>query len=194
MVAFECARCGKCCQSFGEFIKIVRQVSQRDYYCRFGITGEVFQVHVRPEFSDEIDEDHLSDEAPEMGPARGCIFLRKDHVGRSYTCAIYPTWPPICRDFRCFRMLIYRNGTLMGRVMSSGELKTDDAWLRTLWEEKISNLPVSKYEPEQQGKGAGRAGLGNTIMNNLVRPVKEEWFKKIISLLSEHGYACDLVT
>ena len=91
-------------------------------------------------------------------------------------------------------MLILRNGELVGRVMSTSELKTEDKELQTLWKEKISCLPVSKYEPGHQGKATERAGLGNTIATNLERPVNEEWVKKVISLLFEHGYVCEPVT
>ena len=50
MVKFECNWCGKCCTSFGEFIKVERQITEHDYFCRYGITNELFQVHVLPEF------------------------------------------------------------------------------------------------------------------------------------------------
>ena len=60
MVKFECTWCGKCCASFGQFIRIERQLNEKDYYCRYGVTGEVFPVHVLPEyageFADEFDE------------------------------------------------------------------------------------------------------------------------------------------
>ncbi len=44
MATFDCDLCGKCCRSFGEFVKIERQASDRDYYCRYGITNEIFPV------------------------------------------------------------------------------------------------------------------------------------------------------
>jgi hypothetical protein len=42
MAKFECNHCGKCCRSFGEFIRVERRLTGRDYYCRFGITNELF--------------------------------------------------------------------------------------------------------------------------------------------------------
>jgi hypothetical protein len=50
-VKFECNCWGKCCSSFGEFIKVERQITGHDYFCRYGITNELFPVHVLPEFS-----------------------------------------------------------------------------------------------------------------------------------------------
>ena len=52
MVAFDCTRCGKCCASFGAFIKIVRQLTSRDYYCRYGIKNELFLVHIEGDYAD----------------------------------------------------------------------------------------------------------------------------------------------
>ena len=60
MATFDCNWCGKCCQSFGEFIGIERQINGRDYYIRYGITNELFPVHVQPEFADEIEEDFIN--------------------------------------------------------------------------------------------------------------------------------------
>ena len=56
MVKFECNGCGRCCVSFGEFIKVERKVAAHDYYCRYGITNELFHVHVLPEYGDEFLE------------------------------------------------------------------------------------------------------------------------------------------
>ena len=46
MAEFVCDWCGKCCRSFGEFIRIERQLTERDYYCRYGITNDLVLVHV----------------------------------------------------------------------------------------------------------------------------------------------------
>ena len=54
MVKFECDLCGKCCASFGEFINVERQITDKDYFCRYGITNELFQVHVLPDYADEF--------------------------------------------------------------------------------------------------------------------------------------------
>ena len=49
MAEFVCDWCGKCCRSFGEFIRIERRLTERDYYCRYGINNDLVLVHVQPE-------------------------------------------------------------------------------------------------------------------------------------------------
>jgi hypothetical protein len=112
MAKFDCNGCGKWCSSFGECIKIERQLTGRDYYCRYGITGEIFPDHVPPGFSDEIPEDLIDSNPKTTDTARkGCIFSRKNPAGKGFTCAIYPTRPDISREFRCCRMLIHHPAT-----------------------------------------------------------------------------------
>ena len=88
MVKFDCDWCGKCCASFGEFIKIEQQVTDRDYYCRYGITNEIFPVHVTPEFADAI-ADNFADAEPAGADQtrKGCIFSRKNPEGNDLACA-----------------------------------------------------------------------------------------------------------
>jgi hypothetical protein len=131
MVKFECNRCGKCCRSFGEFIKIERQLSDRDYYCRYGIKNELFLAHIEGDHADTIDGK----------PEKGCPFMRKDPAGTGIACAIYATRPRICRDFRCYRMVIVnRAGLECGRIMGRNDLKTTDETLERIWKERIAPL------------------------------------------------------
>jgi len=102
MVPFVCNGCGKCCTSLGAYIGIERQLTEQDYYCRNGITGEVFPVHVQPEFADEIDEEFTSDPGNAPDSPKGCIFMRKNPEGPGTVCAIYATRPQVCREFRCY--------------------------------------------------------------------------------------------
>lgn len=137
MVAFECNWCGKCCASFGNFIKIERQLTSRDFYCRYGIKNELFPAH--------IESDYADSQAPlpeEGGPAKGCPFMRKDPKGKGIACAIYSTRPQICREFRCYRMVIHHpDGHECGRIMGRSELKTMDEPLLRIWKEEILPLP-----------------------------------------------------
>ena len=75
MTEFVCDWCGKCCRSFGEFIKIERKLTDRDYYCRYGITNDLFLVHVQPEYADAVSvtcsEQNPGSENPEKN-ARSC--------------------------------------------------------------------------------------------------------------------------
>ncbi|MDO8871557.1 MAG: YkgJ family cysteine cluster protein [Methanoregula sp.] len=137
MVAFDCTWCGKCCASFGAFIKIERQLTSRDYYCRYGIKNELFLAHIEGDYA---DSQPLSSKEGE--PAKGCPFMRKNPNGNGIACAIYITRPRICREFRCYRMLIFnRDSQECGRIMGPGELKTDDETLAQIWKEEIKPLP-----------------------------------------------------
>ncbi len=136
MVKFECNRCGKCCRSFGEFIKIERQLTSRDYYCRYGIKNELFLAHIEGDYADS--QPPVSKEGEIM---KGCPFIRHNRNGFSITCAIYATRPRICRDFRCFRMVIFdREGYECGRIIGRKDLKTPDETLSKIWKEHIAPL------------------------------------------------------
>jgi Fe-S-cluster containining protein len=136
MVAFHCSGCGKCCASFGAFIKIERQFSSRDYYCRYGIKNEFFLAHIEADYA----------ESPQPGsregePAKGCPFMRENKDGKGIACAVYATRPQICRDFRCYRMVILnRDGNECGRIMGRNDLKTTDTTLAQIWKEHIAPL------------------------------------------------------
>ncbi|MDO9324644.1 MAG: YkgJ family cysteine cluster protein [Methanoregula sp.] len=157
MVAFDCDGCGKCCASFGAFIKIERQLTGRDYYCRYGIKKELFLAHLEGEYADSQPP------SPKEGePAKGCPFMRKKPDGKGFACAIYTTRPRICREFRCYRMVIYHpDGQECGRIMGRNELKTLDEPLARIWKEQIVPLPHTDD---------GR------------------WERSVIACLAAHGY------
>ena len=137
MVAFDCDGCGKCCASFGAFIKIERQLTCRDYYCRYGIKNELFLAHIEGEYADSQPPSQKEGE-----PVKGCPFVRKKPDGKGIACAIYTTRPQICREFRCYRMLIFNHyGHECGRIMGRNELKTIDESLARIWKEQIASLP-----------------------------------------------------
>jgi len=158
MVKFECDHCGKCCRSFGEFIKIERQLTSRDYYCRYGIKNEFFLAH--------IEADYANSQPPSLKegePVKGCPFIRKNQIGSGIACAIYATRPQICRDFRCYRMVIrHRDGYECGRIMGRNELKTTDESLKQIWKERVSRQLPSHDDPR--------------------------WEKAVIDALALHGY------
>ncbi len=137
MVAFDCTWCGKCCASFGAFIKIERQLTSRDYYCRYGIKNELFLAHIEGDYADSPP---LVPQGSE--PAKGCPFMRKNPMDKGFACAIYATRPPTCREFRCYRMVISpAEGPECGRIMGRNELKTYDDALAQIWKEKIAPMP-----------------------------------------------------
>jgi hypothetical protein len=167
MAVFECDRCGKCCVSLGPHITIERQLNDRDYYCRSSIDNVIFHAHVDPEYREEI-ADEFETGAPPYGPEKKtCRFLRKNREGKGTVCAIYASRPKVCRDFRCYRMLIRtREGTIRGRVIGKNTIRTEDAALEKLWNERIAIL--------QYGDSAA-------------------WIKNVADILAGYGYYADPV-
>jgi Fe-S-cluster containining protein len=158
MVAFHCSGCGKCCASFGAFIIIERQLSSRDYYCRYGIKNELFLAHIEGDYADGRQPGSSNGE-----PVKGCPFMRQNKDGKRIACAVYATRPQICRDFRCYRMVILnRDGNECGRIMGRNDLKTTDTMLAQIWKEHIAPL--------------------------LPPPGDARWEKAAIDALAAHGY------
>ncbi len=147
MAVFECDQCGKCCVSLGPLITIERQLNDRDYYCRCKIDNAVFVAHVDPAYREEIADSFSDGECghPFSGN-RSCGFLRMHSEGEGSVCAIYSSRPNICRDFRCYHMLIRNSqGMICGRVIGKNTLRTEDVLLRQIWDEEV--LPVPYGDP-----------------------------------------------
>jgi uncharacterized protein len=167
MVAFDCDRCGKCCVSLGSIIKIERQLNDRDYYCRYNIDNSLFLAHVDQVFCDEIADEFANISIPAGPEKKPCRFLRKNRQGDGTVCSIYSTRPYICRDFRCYHVLICnRDGKTCGSVRGKNTLHTEDAVLRNLWEEQVVAI-----------------AYGDTAV----------WKKKVADILAEHGYRAESV-
>jgi Fe-S-cluster containining protein len=172
MAEFVCDWCGKCCRSFGEFIRIERQLTERDYYCRYGITNDLFLVHVQPGYAEDISGTFLDKKEEPGNPEKKCAFLRKNPDGEGFVCVIYPTRPPVCRKFRCYRMLIRnREGHQVGKVIGQNELRTADEALAALWKEQVSHIP-------------------HTLKSQAPDPA---WIPNVMAILEHHGYCGDPV-
>lgn len=187
MAPFDCSGCGKCCRSFGDFIIIERQLTDRDYFCRYGITGELFQVHVQPEFAEEIgDEYEESGSGKNPAGKKGCRFLCRNTDGKGFSCAVYPTRPRVCREFLCYRMLIREaaSGEVRGKVIGAGELRTHDEILSTIWNNEIAPLPHPGAPGHDPAYGSGQ---------NQRQAGDREWEAKVIAILASHGYRGDPV-
>lgn len=203
MVKFDCNWCGKCCSSFGEFIRIERQISGRDYFCRYGITDELFPVHVQPEFADEIEEDFgESDGKNTNNLQKNCVFMKKNPEGPGFACAIYPTRPTICREFLCYRMLIHHqeSGEVRGKVIGINELRTHDEILARIWNEKIAALPhpfETHHDTVQHSPGTrvthGHESHVSAHINKLGHTDDPEWVANVLCVLATHGYKGDPV-
>jgi hypothetical protein len=168
MAVFECDRCGKCCASLGPHITIERQLNDVDYYCRSSIDNAIFLAHVVPEYREEIaDEFEAGGPLPSGPEKKTCRFLRKNREVEGTACAIYARRPKVCRDFRCYRMVIYNpEGKVCGRVIGKNTLRTEDTALADLWRERISQVLHA-----------------NPVL----------WNEKVSAILDEHGYQADIV-
>lgn len=168
MAAFECDLCGKCCVCLGPLIMIERQLSDRDYYCRCKIDNTLFSARVDPAYCEEIDDAFETGQDPDGGPEKKpCVFLRKNQQGEGNICAIYSTRPKVCRDFFCYRMIIYNpEGTVCGRVIGKNTIQTEDAGLEKIWVGLVATIPY-----------------GDPAV----------WVKNVTEILAENGYRADAV-
>jgi len=118
MVKFACDGCGRCCSGHGSFITIVRQLNDRDHYCRYCLSGDLYPVHADTDYGDEIADRYSDGTGVARDGKNPCPFLFRNRNGDGFVCGIYATRPPVCREFRCYRMLIYnKEGQLIGRVI-----------------------------------------------------------------------------
>ena len=198
MAKFACNWCGKCCRSFGEFITVERQLTDTDYYCRYGITGELFLVHIQPEFAEEIAGDYEENGGKDPG-RQGCFFSRKNPDGKGFACAVYPTRPQVCRDFRCYRMLIHHHATgeMRGRVIGINELKSEDDALISIWADRIAHLPHPLQASQGEAQHPASNGSHNTHgheshilahLHDLNHADDHEWVNNVVTILASHGY------
>jgi Fe-S-cluster containining protein len=167
MAVFECDGCGKCCVSLGPHIMVERQLNDRDYYCRSVIDNMIFHAHVDPEYREEIADEFETGDTVYALEKKTCRFLRKNRGGNGTVCAIYATRPTVCRDFRCYRMLIRtRGGIICGRVIGKNTIRTEDTALKKLWNEQVVSIPYGNFAA---------------------------WTKNVAGVLAENGYCADPV-
>jgi Fe-S-cluster containining protein len=167
MTKFVCDGCGKCCTGYGALISIERQLNDRDYYCRYSPSGDVFQIHTDAGYADEIADRYADGTGIVPEGKKACPFLCRNQNGAGFVCGIYETRPPVCREFRCYRMLIYdREGQVIGRVIGAGGISTSDESLARLWREEI-------------------AGIHHVHPPGTNDPV---WVKKVAAILAVHGF------
>jgi Fe-S-cluster containining protein len=135
MGRFACSRCGKCCQNFGPYLRVERELDEGQYYCHCSLTGEYFFARV----IGGIKRDFMQKESVSENPYP-CPFLCREDRG-SYVCAIYPSRPAFCRDYRCSSMDIFEiNGERRGRVGGRKSLISSDPELLALWQQEIGPL------------------------------------------------------
>jgi uncharacterized protein len=142
MAVFECTRCGRCCMNFGELIRIEREVSDIEFYCRFLVTNELFRARVMPEWREVFADTAEVDAQPAW-----CRFLRRSPGGPGYICTIHDSNASICRDYRCCFMRIYdRSGTQIGKIGGNRSLLTEDDDLKQVFRERVMDLPAGSMK------------------------------------------------
>jgi len=167
MTRFVCDGCGKCCAGYGSFVRIERQLNDRDYYCRYNLSGDLFPVHTDAEYADEIMDRYAESTPGAHDGRKPCPFLCRNRNGGGFVCGIYETRPPICREFRCYRMLIYdQKDQLIGKVIGASAITTSDEVLARLWNAEAACVP----HVHSPGKND---------------PV---WAKTVIGILAAHGF------
>ncbi len=135
MVDFTCSRCGRCCQNFGPYLCIERELEEGHYYCRCVLTGEYFFAREVAGAEKEISRNETASKG-----TNPCPFLCREPTGR-YTCTIYPSRPAFCRGYRCTSMDIQDSmGRHLGKVGGRRSLISTDPSLSTLWREEIHPL------------------------------------------------------
>ena len=121
--------------ALGRHVKVERQISDQDSYCRFLLTGELFLANIQPVYRE------LFADNSEAQPG-WCPFLRREREG-VFVCCCYPARPAFCRSFRCATAKIFdRNGTLAGTIKGRRSLETSDPVLREIWDRSIAGIAV----------------------------------------------------
>jgi hypothetical protein len=139
--------------ALGRHVKLERQISDRESYCRFLLTGELFLANIQPVHR-ELFAGH-DDTQPGW-----CPFLRRER-GDVFVCCCYPSRPAFCRSFRCATARILdRTGNPAGTIKGRRSLETSDPVLREVWDRSIAGI-VAKTDVdwlEQAGFLIWRSG------------------------------------
>jgi hypothetical protein len=140
---------------------------------------------VQPGFSDEIDDEFTSGKWGTSGSRTGCIFMRKNPEGPGTVCAIYPTRPQICREFRCYHLVIVDSrGGVAGRMVGRADIQTADPDLARIWNDEIRPLDV-------EAVSGTPPDTSHLIAPPSCDPV---WMQKVSAILESHGYRGEPVT
>jgi len=142
---FSCSLCGRCCMGFGRYITVLNQKNPQECRCRETIT--------RREFTARVDGLHLAlfkRPSVQWTHPAACPFLRQD--GETYICTVHSSRPSFCREYRCVRMRVERDGVPVGELRGKISMKTEDAALSALWDERI--VPLDLQDPAWRQEAA----------------------------------------
>lgn len=138
-MVFCCQQCGECCSSMGEVIAIREQAGPAEFVIRYTITGEERRVWLDPDKVDLFFRQEILSRRP-----MACPFLRERSPG-SAVCTVHYTRPDLCRQYRCFRILVLGpDDTRLGRVADGSRyFITLDPTLRAFWDREIAGSEIA---------------------------------------------------
>lgn len=133
---FFCVRCGECCSQMGDVHVVEEERGQGRFLVANRYTGERDEVEVDPALACLYPDRRVFERWP-----MACPFLREDTESGEVVCIVHRTRPEICREYRCWRLLVLdASGVRAGRVMERRHLAADDPALRAFWEEHIAGI------------------------------------------------------
>ncbi|WP_067051433.1 YkgJ family cysteine cluster protein [Methanofollis ethanolicus] len=133
---FACIQCGECCSQMGDVHVVREECGDGSFLMENRYTGEVHAVRVDPDKTHFFPDRSVFARWP-----LACPFLREDPADGKACCIIHQTRPDICREYRCWRLLILNaRGTRAGRVMERRHLAADDPALAAFWETHVAKI------------------------------------------------------
>ena len=139
---FFCQQCGECCTEMGYVHVISAECGNHEYLIRNEYTGELTRSRVAAGMLHRFEDRSVFDRWP-----HACPFFRYDDGEQKGYCTVYPTWPEICQEYKCWRLLILdAQGRRAGRVMTGTYIACEDEILRTIWDYHIRDLDVDDQE------------------------------------------------
>jgi hypothetical protein len=122
------------------YVHVIKaEYGNHEYLIRNEYNGEETRSRVSPQMLHLFEDKSTFDRWP-----KACPFFRCDTTEKKGFCTVYPTWPEICREFSCWRLLILdASGRRAGRVMTGTYLACEDTMLRHVWDYRIRDLEAA---------------------------------------------------
>ncbi len=100
------------------------------------------------------------------------LHLSAQEPGRAgQVCAIYATRPLLCREFRCYHMVIFNSsGEPAGRMVGRADIQTTDSMLARVWNDGVKPLPCPATPKDDPA-----------------------WVQRVYAILAKHGYQGEAV-
>jgi len=127
-MAFECFQCGECCAHLGLVHSIRESYGNYRFLLSNHYTNEDMLVTVDHDKHALFDDKSIFEKLPQA-----CPFFRHRPGSELAYCTVHITRPEICRDYRCWRLLILNHRRRrVGRILYVHTLVSDDAHLNRI--------------------------------------------------------------